>query len=90
MFKIITKRYSDQPILVMTHHVTKDTSPPRVVPQIRSIKVISGGQSFRVARFVRSYVAYVTSPKNIPPKRAYFQLCFSRAGDITKNTSPAR
>ena len=50
------------------------------VPQTKSITVIMIGQSFKVARLVKSYVPYAIKPKNPPTKMAYCRLSFKRAG----------
>lgn len=53
-------------------------------PQAKSMRVMWIGQSYIVAKLVKSYVAYVTNPQNIPANRACCQSSFSIAGSITK------
>ncbi len=56
--------------LCIIRKLITDVAPQRIAPHIKSIIVIITGQSFKVARFVRSYVAYVINPKSIPASSA--------------------
>ncbi len=66
-----------------------ETLAASTAPQIRSTIVITNGKFLSVARLVRSYVAYVTNPKNAPYKSACCHDDFAIAGEITKIINPA-
>jgi hypothetical protein len=55
----------------------------KTVPQTISTTVTKIGQSLIVAKFVRSYVAYVINPKNAPNNTACIREFFSIDGEIT-------
>ena len=59
-----------------------------MMPQMISMNTIVTGQFFKVARLVRSYVAYVKKPKSPPYKIAFTQESFSIAGIIAKTKIP--
>ena len=69
-------------------YVILDTNAPREVPHARSTRVTASGQFLSVAKFVRSYVAYVMRPKNAPKSRAWVHDALWTAGRITKSTRP--
>lgn len=59
-----------------------------VLPHNISIIVIFSGQSFNVAWFVRSYVAYVISPNKAPSKSVFKTDVVSIEGSTAKISIP--
>ncbi len=65
-----------------------ETDAARVAHHNKSIIVTSSGRHFIVARFVKSYVAYVIKPNKAPHNNAWTQEPFSIAGLIINITNP--
>ena len=64
--------------------VALDTIRLKTIPQVVSTTVTITGQSFITAWFVRSYVAYVTSPKRAALIKNLTEKPLSIFGTITK------
>jgi hypothetical protein len=51
-------------------YVITEIEAAKTVPQVKSTTVTNNGHPFIVARFVKSYVAYVIRPNNAPKRIA--------------------
>lgn len=63
---VVSCVYYKNVLNAITAHVA--VVPVRNAPQVKSTSVTTAGQSFIVAWFVKSYVAYAINPNNAPVK----------------------
>jgi len=62
-------------------NMTLETKPPK---DVHYQLWLSSQASLSVAKFLESYVSYVTNPKNMPTNNVYLKLSFDNAGLIKR------